>query len=636
MLDRETIAFMRRSLATGRVSDGVRPLARAGRSSLFRLRKKTLGVRASPNDEPGEVRAFPGGSVAIEGPAAECAAFLDDRERILGDAAAQAAGVLRLAGGRTHRLAGSGLDGIRDPEDRHAYHRLYWLLRRAKAIYCGGGSSGFIDGWREWAADEARHGREALAAYTTGERICSLEETLFWTAGADLSRIRTEISEQIWSDACRMEAKVEYSLGVHNHILQNGRALLRAARCFGHAGQAFRDQGLEIGERFWPALVDPAGVLREQSSHYHVLLSRAALDYLHFGGGRSGLSPSVRSRLKRMFDLTNDLVGSGGGIPRFGDSSPDATAADLRGLSMAAWRLGAMARPPRDRSFTTLTLYYAEPVRDEPPVAQPAPHNVFEGSGFAFLRSADGRLEAAIHADPRPEAFGHGNCARGAFELSWDGAPLIREPGAFRDSSHCRYRLQRSPKGHNVCRIDDLPPALDADTKRRFPAWYGNGVGALRTESDGTFAYIWRGFQRAYPGVSMERRWRVSPGGGFRFEERIGGGGRRHFESRLHLGDVVCTELTLVDGRHRLACSGPDEGFAAILEIDVSNGLQVALEPSWVAPEYGVEAPAIAIVIQGAVEFPCRWGLEIEVFDRRAHGVPKDRSMTDALTVEAR
>lgn len=635
MLDGETLAFMRRSLLAGRLRDGVHPLAQAGRRAAFRIRKKALGGRRGRETAAREIPDFPEDVDwhAALPPGVDLT--LDDRRHILTDFAAHSAGFMRLAGGRMHRVAEGRLGEVRDREDAHAYHRLYWLLRLAKASYLGQGGTAFVSGWRDWLSDPSRGGLEAQAAYTTGERICSLEESLFWTADSDLGQRRLAILQQLWLDAWTLQHNVEYSLGLHNHVLQNGRALLRAARLFGAEGRVFHDQAVLIGNQFWPALVDSDGVLREQSSHYHVLLSRAALDYLYLGGQASGLSSTVISRLKRMFDLTDDLVRPGGDLPRFGDSSPDATAADLRGLGTAAWRLGATPRPPRDRAVTTLTLYYSASDPSGPQDRRGGLQRAYQESGFAFLSTADGRLEAAIHADPRPEAFGHGNCARGAFEVCWDGSPLIREPGAFRDFSHPRRSLQRTPRGHNVCSVGNLAPALDADAKRRFSTWYGNEAGEIRIDPDGALRYRWAGFQRRYPDVSLERSWQIADGRRFVFEERVTGGRRLPFESRLHLGDLAYSEPSSSEGQYRLACSGVGKPWAAILEFDVDSGLRVSTEPSWTNPEYGVEAPATVVVVRGTVQLPCRWGLEIRILDEEASDIPRESSAACSVTAEA-
>src|SRR4030095_17235100 len=126
--------------------------------------------------------------------------------------------------------------------------------------------------------------------------------------------------------AGRLAERVETHLGVHNHLLNNARALSTAGRLVDDAqkSSAWLGEARAIWDEYFPRLILGDGVFAEQSSHYHALLTRTLLDYVRDArDARRPLAAGMREKAQAMCHVTNALIRPDGTLPLFGDISPD-------------------------------------------------------------------------------------------------------------------------------------------------------------------------------------------------------------------------------------------------------------------------------------------------------------------------
>jgi hypothetical protein len=596
--------LLRRCATGGHWRDAAAIVLQPVRRRLYRARKalsRTAAVGSAANTAPAAERP-PAFATAVhpvfcDSIRPEAAALPSG---LFAEVDRQADGLVRLARDRRYRIEPDGaLPG--DPEDVHAYDRLYRLARYARAAAFGHPQA--LDGLaRDWAEWQHRGPSPQTAfAYTAAERIASLVEALCWLdCGGAAAAFAVPWKERIWHDARFLAAHPEYSLGVHNHLLNDARGLFLAARALPEAPESggWMELAFRLWDEYFPQLLLADGALAEQSSHYHLLLCRTALEY-HLAAnlcGR-GIEAGLASRIHRMFQLAASLVREDGSLPRFGDSSPDATAGDLRGLLATAWRHGLLDEAPRDRAITPLTLYYCGHMFDLPP-APAAETRLYPDGGFAFLRA--GRLEVAIHADPRPEMRAHGNAGRGSFEVVCEGALVIREPGSYLQPGDPQSAWSRSGAAHNVTCLDGLSPVVEHP---HCPAWYSHGEGSWQHTSAG-LAFASASFRRLAAGIRQTRTWHIDDAGRLRFEETIEGTRPVRFSSRLHLGPGSwmlernpgpAHVVTLANGEFRLI-------------LHLTAAVEASLDPGSFFPEYGASKMCHVLHLSGSVALPYRWG----------------------------
>lgn len=519
----------------------------------------------------------------------------------------QLRGEIRLAGGVLRLNDPSQWN---DKEDHHSFHRLYWAVRYARAAALG--HAGALDGlnqelkrWVELNPQDS----VAQAPYTVAERIASLAEVLFWMSDRWTANQIVAAKTQIFYDAHRLTGAIEYSLGVHNHLLNDARGLFAAAAILREQPEATHWQKLafQLWETYFPQLVLADGTFSEQSSHYHLLLCRTALEYF-LACMRTGrqISKDLLHKLRAMFRLADCLLRPDGSLPRFGDNSPDHAVEELWGVLAAAYDCGLLDITPRHGLRTLLTCYYGlSPLRAPSPRAI-APGVLCTAGGFAFLRSQSAEL--AVHADPNPNVEAHGDCGRGTFEYWNHGVCIIKEPGCFKGPGGPGSELS-DPAGQNITCVDGLSPVIAAVDRSLLPAWYETGIDNLLLYHS-EICLTSRAFARVQSDMELTRTWSLDSSGNLHMKEKISGGSRALVTSRLHLaGSAWCVSQQ----GSEFEFSRVDANQAVLLRINLPVGWKAELIEGLVCTEYGVVQQAQVVFISGVAEFPTAWTMQCEV-----------------------
>ena len=542
-----------------------------------------------------------------------------DAHMLLSEVDGQLAGKYRLAGGRVQNLAADPVETLNDAEDQHAYHRLYWIARCATAAFFGhpGAERELTSGLESWTNSEWETSPIARWPYTVAERIASLTTSLFWiesSKSVSLATLIVPMKRQIWRDAVSLSSSIEYNLGVHNHLLNNARGLFLAGTMLNECQESaeWRDRAFAIWDEYFPALVLEDGTFAEQSSHYHLLLSRTALEYaLACKRNKRAVAEGFEARLEAMFELSNTLVRDDGSLPRFGDNSPDATACDLSGLLAAAYFHGFLKSAPRHQAITPLTIFYCGDAPQIPAEMGRASRHLFPKGGFVMLRSPALDAELVAHGDERGSAGTHGDTGSGSYELWWKGNILVREPGCFFSSSDSRSAFYHSAQGQNVTTIDALSPALTKEDARFLARWYWPQGGIWKQSSCSHATYECGAFSRLDDSLSLTRRWRFEGSDKLIFEEDIEGDKAIVFESRVCLGDAFwkVSEESYNKGIWRFEWNSED-GSCAWMTVSVPKAVNVRLQPCKFLPEYGVEKDGRSLVLSGFLPVPFSWSIE--------------------------
>jgi hypothetical protein len=600
--------FLTSCWRTGRWGDGIAMLLLPVRLPLYRFRKRALRRSAPAARVPPEAAAASSNEFnsQVHAPFAEAAqqCAVDGLVALFAEAKAQMQGEYRLAGGRVVRVNTEALGSLGDGEDHHAYHRLHWAVRysQAAAFGCPDAQEALLrelSGWlaRNWDDDPVFRW-----PYTLAERIASLAECLVWSPFLPI----TAVKQQIWRDACQLAASIEYSLGVHNHLLNDARGLYIASASVPECGEAeqWREKAFEIWEEYFPKLVLEDGTFAEQSSHYHLLLCRTGLEYwLAARSWNRGLPAGFEGPLRRMFTLANDLLRPDGTLPRFGDNSPDHTVRDLWGLMAAAHHHGLLEDAPCHPAVTPLTYYYCgahTPACSK--LAEPAPVRIYPDGGFAILRSGD--CELIAHGDPRPQVAPHGDAGRGSFELWRKNEVLIREPGSFWSLDPAE-RYYRTGRAQNVTCLNGVAPGITAEDRGYLPAWYSTQQGCWEAAPSGAVRFRWNGFERVRPGIGCTRTWQFEQAGTLLFEEKIDGSATLGFESRVCLGDSAWRSLQwdAPSGRGTLAHA------QGVMTIEAAPDTQATIEDCKFLEEYGVDRAGKVLNLAGRARLPLTWRL---------------------------
>jgi hypothetical protein len=474
-----------------------------------------------------------------------------------------------------------------DTETLLALHRFAWLPLAGPGLDL------------PWAAVLWRAWRERFAEpdatwawhpYTAAERAvnllaCARRHGWFAPAG----ETRDILARHAPAIAARLEYFGETNTG--NHLANNGRGLFALGLDLGLPDYA--DMGATILIEEAQRIFRPSGILREGSSHYHLLLARNYAEawlWARRHGHRAVLE--LESIVRRALAAAAHLR-LPGGLPLIGDISPDCPPDHLAALlpggnARRGW--GAWLDDDERAAFLAL--------RDS---VSPSP---------AGALAEDGWLEASFGPWAglwflAPDGFapmpGHGHQDAGGFELHWRDIPLFVDlgRGAYGDEGEAAF--YRSARVHNVLTLDDADPYppnkpyYDSAFRRR----HGGMPTTLARENDGIVA-AFKGFARL-GATSVRRRWRFL-NESLILEDAIDGEGRRRIARRLHTPWPV----DVSGGDARIRAPG------AVASVRVERATPTLDSATrWTA--YGQGAPAAAIVFEDHAPLPWRGALTVTV-----------------------
>lgn len=445
----------------------------------------------------------------------------------------------------------------KDVETRLALHRFAWLA--------GAGAPDPATVAAVWRAWFARFGTSddawAWHPYTAVERVVALlnfADRHYWPGG-DARALLARHADVI-------QAQLEY-FGEHhtsNHLANNGRGLA-------HLGLRLRDPALaEVGLRI---LVEearriflPSGVLREGSTHYHLLYAARYAEMAALAGahGRSEAQPLASIAARALAVIPHFLLP--GGLPLVGDISPDIPPAEL----------------------------------DLPPLPEAVEADLLCRDGWVRLDRDDwaGLWHAAPQGWSHMPGHGHQDC--GSCELHWRGLAVFIDPGRGAYGEEGEAAFYRSAQAHNGLTLDGVDPYpanrpyYDEDFRRAI-----GGLPPVFTVEGDDIRLGFAGYGRlGAPWV--DRRWTLSST--LVIEDSIEGRGRHRIERRLHTAFPV---------RHECHGRVVVETPAGRLRVSADTALTLEARTHWLA--YGHGVPATAIVASVNASLPWRGRMTVDI-----------------------
>ena len=384
-------------------------------------------------------------------------------------------------------------------------------------------------------------------------------------------------------------ASLEYFGDHHtgNHLSNNGRGLYLSGLYLGLGKAA--DLGGEILIEEAKRIITPIGMLREGSSHYHLLVTRNYLQcWLAAMAFQRPETNDLRDIAKRCLSVL-PLLRLPGGLPLIGDISPDCPPDHLMGL------LGGESG-------------WTQSLNSEEKQSLMELRNDIETINADVL-VADGWLQAGVapwsglwHAAPQGWSAmpGHGHQDVGGFELHYAGNPVFVDPGRGAYGEDGEAALYRSGAAHNTLLVDGQDP---------YPSnrpYYDEGFRSkvcgdkpilLR---EGNKIRLSHGGYNRLPGVcTVHRDWHFE-GGTMTLTDRVEGSGR-HDISRL-----LVTPLAVEANGTEAVLTGAGRACRITADADIS----VHPCTRWTA--YGQGVPASRLVLQASVKLPWEGRITVE------------------------
>jgi hypothetical protein len=228
-----------------------------------------------------------------------------------------------------------------------------------------------------------------------------------------------------------------------NHLSNNGRGLLRIGTALGLTSHA--DTGAKIMVAEAGRIFGRSGVLREGSTHYHLLVTRNYIDaWLDARDGGLDQADMLRDIAAGAIGAIPGLI-LPGGLPFIGDISPDVTPAYLGRLYGAGAANAWPANLPELQQRDALSF-----LSEIPPVS---PDRIAD-DGWHRFGGHEWHALSYVPPDGWSPMPGHGHHDLGSFELHDRDIPVIIDPGR---GSYADTRYEGAAI-HNGVTIDDHSP----------------------------------------------------------------------------------------------------------------------------------------------------------------------------------
>jgi hypothetical protein len=468
----------------------------------------------------------------------------------------------------------------------------------------------------DWGSKNPPGHPRTWESYSVSERICN------WTLSAHLLQDVAEFREffagwlapQLTRHAEFLAAHLETSAG-HNHLVNNARALMTYGVCFPNLPLAAesRELGWNLVCREMPRQTLEDGIFREQSSHYHLLLTRTFTEALLLARLHGLSLPSgMAELLERMYSAMAHMIRPDGSLPYIGDICPDIESCRLTGLLAVGAVLFGRGDFKRPEGCNEHAIWYLgeaglkEYEKLSAEVAETWARN-FPKSGLAALgyRRPEGSAHVLLHADPLGQVVFHGDMGPMGIDIWLNGRSVIRDTGNYGYNQDAWWEYFKGAGAQNTVVVDGVSPWPPPGFRNWLPPAYcamEAGTGA-RVEGDGTLlGEAWHsGYQRLPSPLRLRRRVRLYPREGLLITDLLEGSGTHSVEVFFHLGPG---RAELEGDLVRLV---PDDGLGSVsIWFHSDLPLSVDLAEGWAATAYGRKEPGRVVRVNLYGEIPAR------------------------------
>lgn len=349
-----------------------------------------------------------------------------------------------------------------DIEDLFALHRWGWLLRSLVEFpninFCVWAGRALME-WTEKFM--AKKNGPIWEAYSVSERI--VNGILFYNCCSEYleEKIRDKFVSTVKEHAQFLKNHLEYRgrKNTNNHFLNNARALY-------FAGQFLKNEELSESGRLifineLPTMLTSAGFLREESSHYHFLLTRSVLEVWwaaretkDFDFANKIKSFAVKMIKRCHFFLMEDAAGNFT-MPLVGDVSPDFP---------PDWLISAPFSKIAADLLKEDNVFFSERINGSNnwsqlfgntlfvPASKHPVQEFYEADGWLRLNMDKATVFWPLKPDGTINHHGHNDL--NSFCFYYQGEPILIDQGRYSYEKNLLGRYGRTAKAHNSLLID--------------------------------------------------------------------------------------------------------------------------------------------------------------------------------------
>ncbi|MHC1759630.1 MAG: heparinase II/III family protein [Negativicutes bacterium] len=408
--------------------------------------------------------------------------------------------------------------------------------------------------------------------YSASERICNFVTWLRMQPNDFRKQVVDHSDWQVFmqQSATWIYEHLEYygPTRTNNHILNNARALIMAGVYF--PVPHYFDIGLEIFHNMLPQLIDQDGVVREQSSHYQLLILLWLLD-------TSWACKQIFSDANEKVRVIQDIIPSvarstailcddqGRLLSFFGDISPDISPDKLEKriskLYSATWPVLSGSEIAMEKGCSQSGNWLRIEV----------------GNEIVLTNWPQGKFPTQY------PTHGHSD----ATSVVWihEGVEILCDLGRYRYTQDEISAFQKSGHGHNVALINGLSPICEPIVRHSVPEPYGSCYLDCPVFFDKGVVLRHNGYKRSNVVMKHERKIIVG-NAQLTIQDTFIGEGEAFIELLWHFSGAITISANIASNNE----------IEALLE---KHSCQ-----SWLSQEYGNKISCSEISYSGRLKVP--------------------------------
>ena len=507
-----------------------------------------------------------------------------------------------------------------DPEELFLAHRFGWALI---LLASGVSDAGLVrilemaDTWR--SSHPCEEGKLGWDSYSVAERL------VHWLFLVSAAKRRGLLEGELFGQLeASLREHAEFLLShlefrgasTNNHLVNDARALYLAGVCLSDV--RLQEAGRKILEFGARNIFTFSGFLREGSTHYHLLLTRAFLEVLWAGrvAGDDELWERLRDSVAAMVRAAAFLQDRDE-LALVGDVSPDFPPEFHGGIAAVGARLLGQGSPslPRERGWHSFFIEDAEASSTAGSMQNVPRKESYPDAGFHRFVCGDWTFSLYLNPLGYVPSWSHGHADILGFVLHFRDMPFVVDSGrsTYMDTPLGRYG--RSGRSHSAILVDGLEACLahghNGYLLAMIPDYY-EWVPEFSVEemAEGfRVRVLCRGFERIQPGLTVSRIFELTESR-FSVTDEINGTGRHLVETFFHFHPDVKNERLgesavrcYLPGGGRLALWAEGEGVSSV---ELVRGAGAPNPAGWFSPRYGEPVPAGTAMWSGRRNLPLR------------------------------
>lgn len=397
--------------------------------------------------------------------------------------------------------------------------------------------------------------------YSISERLCNWSVLLREVIPNEDSTEMDHIIKSMYFQLNILSTRIEFrGASTNNHLINNGRALYIAGLTLNN--DYYSALGRKLLVFGLDTMFSSAGMLREGSSHYQILMARTYLEVLWYSliFKDECFNKKILSKTEKIYDSSLVLLNVEP-FPYIGDMSPDYTIDFHKEIkNVGSSIITGEVNETVNIKYDGWGYYFGGGITEVNPNGDKVEINeCYSDIGFYIVNTENISFVAYVNPLAFVPPWSHGHSDLGSFILNVNGKEVFASTGRLTYNAKLGGDVGRSIKSHNGISIDGEEPTL-VHGLNGFPEILSQDifnsppqVSINDVNGNVEFEVIYSAYSRLFVPVKLSRKFTIGSDK-LIIEDSMEGSGKHKIETFFHLPSTLLmskskkiSEVTFID-----------------------------------------------------------------------------------------